>query len=526
MTAQENLNIGLYHLGLLYSEAFSGLIYDFTDALHQLFGVGINDPQSTIRIIALLHETSHFIHDLSLGTCLNIDFLLDEAAAITFSILSRSEIKDKIVCPLIDTVEIPNHRKKENLNILIERQWLTEIPLSQPTLLDTSSLSLDDDSGLPDKIALTGTHLLEGIVAVKTLIGLAQRAKSDEDLEYLREWRSELPLLPDKLSSTYNLALRLFDALLGVRLTGVNPRKLRSWPDDALAYTPRRLLDIGFLYVSDIALHVPPVEIIAKRIELRQNNLMDFQPVPRFIKAMTILQEENGFPPAGEGKGKGFYEVLFDWLAVRAGWPGYRETQATWEAKLLSFREKRRSMSDGYRFRMLVQRREQSIDMLINDAISACASQLVPLVHITPNGMKLLRFFGYSNDEGKAKHALSLPLDFSTIPVWELINFDAITWENVPENSSFEDALEVEMPKAMTFLQEIVMRSMCRALQLAVLKENFLRCPWAKRGCHVALQECTNITNLDSIPQKECTLRKYLELKGINSSRLIWEEKS
>jgi hypothetical protein len=175
-------------------------------------------------------------------------------------------------------------------------------------------------------------------------------------------------------------------------------------------------------------------------------------------------------------------------------------------------------MSDGYRARMMACRHMNSYDILINQSIHACASQSVPIVHLTPNGLKLIRFF--PTDVG----FISFPYDMQYIPVWELMNFEAETWKNIPRpgEQNFSEAVKIELDRYFSFLQEVVMRSNCRALQFAVLNRNFLRCPWSKHGCHMAQPMCQEIKRLGDIPEHECSIRKYLAIYHINPNNIIW----
>lgn len=520
--------IGQYHPGLLYSESFSGM-FDEATLNGPTFGVGRDDIQATVRLIVLLHETSHYLHDLSLGTCLNSDFLLDEAAGVTWSLLASLTSAQEVVCPIVDfewNTKDQTQREREAVKFIVEREGLANFPRSQPTIVNVGSLALDPESGLTDETVLTGEHLLEGIVALKTMIGLAQRANNKKDRAYLRGIAKDLPLLPDSLEATYHVALRLFDAMIGPLLAETNPRRLRSWPDDVYdtAENVRLLTDFGFLMVADIALHVPPTEVIFERVKSGRNEPLDFQPVPRFLKAMEVLRRHGGFPPAGEGGSQGFYQVLYDWLAEKLDWPSYDETQGGWEAKLAVFHEKRRLMSDRYRLRMVLERRKNSMSVLFNEATFACALQAVPVIHLTPTGLKILRTIV------TGKNVFSIPFESPTMSVWELWNLEEAvqdsTWQKLKEDSTSLDPYEAmgrEILRAEVLLQEIMIRSMCRALQSAVLKENSLRCPWAERGCHVAQTKCKKIQRLSDVPHHECALRKYAESRGINVNRVVWE---
>jgi hypothetical protein len=100
MGIQGETVFGQYQLGLFYSETFTGEVFNPFDPLSSLTGVAKDNIQETLQLVILLHETAHYVHDLSLGACLNNDFILDESAAITFQLLYDLTSKQKTVCPL------------------------------------------------------------------------------------------------------------------------------------------------------------------------------------------------------------------------------------------------------------------------------------------------------------------------------------------------------------------------------------------------------------------------------------------
>jgi hypothetical protein len=526
MAEPPDLTFGRYHPGLFYSESFGGVPEE--KLLSESYGVGRGDIQATMRVITLLHEGSHYVHDLSLGTCLCTEFLLDEAEAMTFGWIGSLLAEGDVVCPLIDArgdFRIGGSEAREALEVILQREWLATALLHRPIVVNTTALARDVESGLTNDTVLTGMHLLEGIVAVKTLIGLAERAEGWEDLQYLAEVAKDLPLLPDHLPPLYHLALRVYDATVGRLHTGTNPRRVRKWPYDVLTKEPdslRKVVDTGFIYVADIALHIPPVEVILNRVHAGQNVLTDFLPVKRFLRAVELLGQHGGFPPAGAGGGKKFYGVLFDWFADQAGWIGYAETQGAWETKIRRLRDDlRREIIDGYRGRMLTARRTSPISVLGGTATDVCAAYNVPLVHLTPTGLKVLRTVLVRDEHGELTK-LHMPFEFPSMPVWWVWQETPELWTNVPEDLHPADAMEIELPRHRSFLHEIVLRSMGRALYAAILREDALACPWSELGCDVARDECRRIKRLADIPQKQCSLRRYLEWTGIDPNRVGW----
>src|SRR5262249_45477680 len=102
------MNLGSYQIGRYYSTSFSGMPGEF-ELLHAHKGVGrtpnmlLKDDsggwQKTMRIAALLHETTHYLHDLSLGACVAADELRDQSALLLWSSLRGDYGNERIVCP-------------------------------------------------------------------------------------------------------------------------------------------------------------------------------------------------------------------------------------------------------------------------------------------------------------------------------------------------------------------------------------------------------------------------------------------
>ena len=121
-------SIGSYKLGAFYSSSFSGERLE--TELASLHGVGRKGERTqikyihggvnkTLRLVILLHEASHFVHDLSLGTCLNRHYLLDQSSAIQKEFLRDVSKNDLVSCPLypLDHANV-NYSKKYKKNSL------------------------------------------------------------------------------------------------------------------------------------------------------------------------------------------------------------------------------------------------------------------------------------------------------------------------------------------------------------------------------------------------------------------------
>jgi hypothetical protein len=176
-------------------------------------------------------------------------------------------------------------------------------------------------------------------------------------------------------------------------------------------------------------------------------------------------------------------------------------------------------MSDGYRFRLLVERRMRAFNLFTMPPYLVCGQQMVPIVHLTPTGLKILRFVWPQNDEGTI---FVMPFEFPTLAPIELMGIDAISWVPVDGPVSIPEAVEIEGKRIPTYLQEIAMRATGRALQSAMLEKDRLSCPWVDRGCAVAQPKCQSIHVLNELPREGCAMRRYLGAKGITPERLVW----
>ena len=522
--------IGCYRLGRFFSESFSGIPYE--NDISAPIGIGREDsfnpyvadpggPQKTFRIIVLLHETAHLVHDLSLGACMEVDYLTDKGLGAFLEILHRIPATDPILCPILKG-KGRNHLKQtqgvvQALTLLEDSESLANALLSHPSDLQQFAGHVNSVfTRFPNQLEqISGQSLLEGIVAVKTLVSITLRIKNGDDISYLEGLKESTQLLPERLPTIYTAARKLFDGTIGEML-GISTKYYEdAWPR-SYSSSPRSISDEGFLYLADMALHIPPFEYLIKSIREGRNQLDDFIPAKRFLREIDALLRKGYFPPIDDCTSSNqFYRTVFDFLAKELGWPSYEETNFAWLAKITAYKQARQEAVDGYRFRMLSEKHQRPSEIVMTDAFDACMKQLIPIFHLTPIGLKKLGGFATES------HRVYTPFEERDIGPYFAMARALPLWKDAPREATI-DVLPAEWQNQDLFRQEIVYRIVARELKDAVLYDSHFKCPLAGLGCDVSLNECQSITRLDTIPKERCCVRFYTEQKQLKPSRICW----
>lgn len=502
------MSIGSYHPGRFFSEARSGVpyetLFDLSIGRTEKHGVSGGYPR-TLRLITFEHETSHLVHDLSVGCMINADLMLDEMAARVVAIVHQRSAKGGMLCPASGHEEEWTADEQSALERIESRQFWID--------LFTGGLLTSDLEKGPD-VEPSAKALLEGLVAIKTLFEMSQRAQGQDDLDYLGQWKHLLPLLPENLEPIYSLARKHVGEFLGPSFALDTDD---DWPYDYLGLSPRRIGDLALMYLADLALHVPPEHVIQERLATERNRIEDFSPVHRFQTALECIGQLGGFPEyQGRNDEEGmdqYYRAVFDSIAHPCGWPLLSETNSSWLAVLKSLRDRRGSASDGYRHRLIAHRDLHPSRVVLGSGIRACMENGIPIVHRTPKGIKVFLSIG--------EVVIVLP-EMSSFMAVSRMKEKVKRWRNHPREGPVDP--EVEHEHAEAFQQEIIMRMLCRRLQDAVVAKPSLVCPLAQRGCEVAVGNCRRVVELDRIPQSHCALREYLRLVRINPGGVRWTE--
>jgi hypothetical protein len=493
-------------------------------------GVGRTDmggmpggTQKTTRLIMLLHETSHLLHDLSLGTLIVCDYIRDQSSGLlTRALHILSEQGGEAKVPLIAAGSIHDWLADPKLKDLATGILICEN--MQETLLGTPSGLVryceerewfrDAMNNVPD---LSGEAICEGLVAAKTVINLSDRINGPEDAEYLEVHKHALHLFPDNLPLLYNTARRVYDKAFGDLL---NPRKWNTeevWP---LRYynSPCFLSDLGFIYLADIALHIPPEFVSDQRISEGRNSPNDFNPAFRFCMAIDYLRRRGGMPEADTSKSpEYFYVTLFDSIASdpQLRWPTFQETSDAWKAFLWQAKKTRRESVDGYRYRLIVEREKAPHTVVTKDPILVCWGQGVPIMHLKPSGFEILRGIKTGSNLN------ILPLVIGDMAVREMFRSEIPLWEDAPTEVSSDQLgsyLEGENNKAMLLHQEAIYRSICTEFRTSVLYNDHYSCPFTPQGCNPGEAPCLDQKRIE----KNCIISDYLAQDNIDPTCIIW----
>lgn len=504
--------VGSYKTGCFYSDARVGVPYE-VDALRHGIGrkddpgttLGLGGPQATLRVVTLLHETAHFVQDLSLGAALERDYLLDESAGLLLDLLRRWMDRPDLRFPLREHRPLADREDIEVFAALLDREDHAERLVSE-----TMRVHFRDGGG--GHCDISGQVLTEGLAAMHVARTLQMRCETEEDLDYLADVSEDVQILPEQLGPPYSSPSYFFTRALGC----FEGQGDAQWPRDI--GSPSCLANIGCVYLCDVACHVPPLDFMGGRLRSGRNQMTDFLPGPRFVKALLAIRESGGFPDAPmQGGADEFYRVVFDLIASRYDWPSFQETTEGWLAKVVTMKEARRSASDAYRARLLVERLLKPSTFLLDDPLSQCWKQGIPILHSTPYGMKFLR----GVDSEKLK--LIFPWE-NEAPLHALhwLTVDATPWEDSPAKVNVDQAFEHGTRMLPGFVQEVISRSICRSFQHAVLNDDAFRCPYAKAGCKVVTPECASLKRLRNLPADGCAVRVWLSQRGVNSDRLAW----
>ena len=206
------------------------------------------------------------------------------------------------------------------------------------------------------------------------------------------------------------------------------------------------------------------------------------------------LSNNQGFPDMKSDESNNWHGELYDWFSAKLGWPSYMDTQGAWELLILELRNSRGLISDGYRYRMLIERSVHSIGLIHGNPIQILSGQSVPIIHDTPNGFKLLRAVATED------YFIQIPYEFKRfIDPWFIMQVPSSKWQNSPKEGVNWEDMEFEMNRWTTYVQEIIFRSMCRSLQIAVYQEVWFECPWSRGICAISEAKCKKITALGTI---------------------------
>jgi hypothetical protein len=519
--------IGLYKTGRFFSQSLLGVQHenDFGSA-----GVGrtkSGDVQKTMRIIVLLHETSHYLHDLSLGAFMASDYILDEChSGLIGALRCLSKRKSKVQAPLLCDRRILQWREHPELRhfaevITTREEWVRLVWGNSNGLVEYCKRNSNFANIINHISDLTGESICEGLVAAKTITSLSDRIASLDDAKYLEANKHVLHIFPEDLPPIYNIARIVYDSVLGCFLDPQQWTLQELWPL-SYSHSPRFGSDIGFIYLCDIALHIPPWGVVAERVKRGANTIEDFLPAFRFCKAVDSIRRRGGFPPGNPGESPEFFYIkVFNEVASdpQLRWPTFHETNGHWKMHLAQFKQLRHEAADGYRFRLVIEREQRPHTVVMRDPILICLSQGAPIMHLTPSGFKFLRAMKLND------RLYNFPLEWSDMAILEAFHTDMPLWKDVPSkvtDDQFETILRNEFNNSTLLHQEAVYRSVCHELRSSLLYGSAFSCPFAPHGCSKNTPKCISIKCMDDAAEENCCIRSYLAQDHIDLRCLTW----
>jgi hypothetical protein len=458
------------------------------------------------------------------------DYALDESyAGLAKALRTVSARKSKVEAPLIATGHIQQWLADPELRDFAERintceEWVESIwghPSGLVQYCERRGHFNDVLDYIPE---LTGDAIAEGLVAAKTVRALTDRIADEDDARYLEANKHALQLFPENLPPLYNIAHCVYDAVLGRFLNPQQWKLEEVWPL-RYANSPRAISDIGFMYLADIALHIPPPSTVSSRVHAGRNAPEDFLPAFRFCKAVDSIRRRGGFPPDDPSESpEFFYMRVFDSIASdpQLRWPTFQETNDHWKIHLALFKQTRREAADGYRFRLVVEREKKPHTIVMCDPILVCWSQFAPVLHLTPSGFKFLRGMRLGDTW------YLLPLEWSDMAVLEMFQSNRPLWKDMPGKINMDQFLDSvfmsEHDNAMLLHQEVIYRSICAELRSSLLYGRAFSCPFAPRGCTPGTTPCSDVKRLDCTPEENCCIRAYLAQDRIDPACVVWND--
>lgn len=518
-------DVGLYKTGQFWSWANTGISQEWDLINHNV--IGLDDPYKTGRIIVFLHETSHYLHDLSLGACMASDYTREESfAALLEGLRTASTRKARVQAPLMKSGEMERWLADSDLRLVAERvkeceDWI-EAAWSRPPsgLLEYCASRKHFAEALDCIPNLTGDAVCEGLVAAKTLWALNDRIGTYADLKYLETIKHSLQVFPESLPSIYSVAHRVYDAALGNLIDPQRWRLEEIWPTRYFP-SPRGLSDLGFMYLADIALHIPPRPVALERERAGRNVPEDFLPPFRFCMAIDSLRRRDGFPPDDPDQSEEvFYAKVFDTIASdpKLRWPSYGETNFAWKHFIAASKARRGAAADGYRFRLAVERELKPHTVVTREPVSVLWRHFAPIMQVTRAGFRFLRGWFV----GDMCHVL--PIEWPYMPTLEMLTSSRAAWIDTPGQVPLDAALRNESSNSLLLHQEAIVRSISVELHSAILRGKEFSCPFRESGCIPNATRCDSLTRLTEIGEDCCCARVYLARQGVDPSCVSWTQ--
>lgn len=561
----QSIVVGTYEPGTFVMKYYLKS-FPYESALHIPFSVGDENGKdiycqtsggemTTERILAYIHECNHYIHDMSLSSCIADDYLRDEINYFA-----------KIIADNCPHIRFPIYGKenRHHNQEAIPHKWFGELDkrvFLKDFLFFHSHRSSESPkySFLFDKQfqqftrgnGLSHKELLEGYVHYKSANDLMGRAILTGKYEYVRHFKNKYRIYPYTfnesssgidLSNIYGKSDYIYHI---ARILYMNSLSNFGWKN-AFAYLETEwpkgygnenniwaILDCGFFLLLDIALTIPPIAYIFSLIDDGNYCIEDFSPVHRFLMALHIIRENQGFPDAVPEEP--FYVTLFNMIAKHpsAKWLDYESTITYWEYFFNKIREQTGDTSAGYRHRMFRHKFSKFHKFFLNIPSEILNQTAIPLLSLVRGGgLKIIRQLG--------NHFM--PYD-GLFDAYELYSMPFSGWKEYPDIPDEKEAIRQEMTHGLSLMREVVYRIISHNISDSLMYGTEFTCSFYNDEYFKAIQrgdgynpklpphlfcrsmdkcKCCKIKDIQQLPKEKCVIRKYLKQFNYKIEHIKW----
>ena len=561
----QSIVIGTYEPGTFVMKYYLKN-FPYESALYIPFSVGDengNDiycqtsggAMTTERILAYIHECNHYIHDMSLSSCIAEDYLRDEinlfakitannCPQIKFPILGKDTIRyNQEVIPHKWLNEIG--KRLFLMDFLFSRSHQSSESAKYSFLFDGQFKRLTEGNGLSHK------ELLEGYVHYKSANDLMGRAIFTGKYEYVKQFKNEYRIYPYTFNESYS-GIDLSD-IYGksdyiyhiARILYMSFLSNFDWKS-AFAYLETEwpkgysdennmwaILDCGFFLLLDIALTIPPVAYISSLIDDGRYCIEDFSPVHRFLMTLHIIRKNQGFPNAVPGEP--FYKTLFNMIAKHpsAKWLDYEGTISSWEYFFNKVKKQTGDTSAGYRHRMFRHKFSKHHKFFLNTPSEILRQTAIPLLSLVRGGgLKIIRQLGDCN----------IPYE-GLFDAYELYHMPYVDWKEYPDISDVNEAIKQEFEHGESLMREVVYRIISHNISEALIYGTKFTCSFYNDEYFEAIQKeegynpklpphlfcrsmdkckCCKIKDIQQLPKEKCAVREYLKQFNYKIEQIKW----
>ncbi len=281
-----------------------------------------------------------------------------------------------------------------------------------------------------------------------------------------------------------------------------------------------RLDLLTFLFLCDIALHIPPFLIDGFGQE--EEKVPEYCiPHKRFLCALCTLSKNGGIPDAVEGTD--FYITLYDFIATENKWPTFQEVYNRWSVLLYSRMNDTFMVSDYYRCVVLYYKTVRANSILTGHLLNIFSELGIPI------------FSRYFDAEKKTSYLEYIEVWHNNFIVIEQDMFDGLMKNPYIIMKSFYNRYSYQLLLALlrkngdhfilnlapVFLREIYCRIISKNFYLAVVEKEKFCCPLVELNCQVKTDKCTYLKNLSDLPEY-CCLEIWLKDNKIDPDFMIW----